>query len=273
MLKVSKIGHIGTLDPFASGLLPIALNGATKLIQYFKWANTKTYLFTIQFGIKTNTGDITGQIIEKSNIIPDIEDVKKILNKFIGKIEQKPHAFSAIKISGKKAYEFARKGIIPNIKSKKVIISTLKLVKQISHDKYMFEAAVSSGTYIRSLSEDIAQSLGTVGCTTTLRRTIVGRFNMGFSLDYLSKKCNTVSELIVSVEDLLDGIPVVPVSDEVAYKLSLGKSTPLINQVITNNDTLYLVKSPGGFLEIVTICDGYMYPKKLIRKLGGKDVE
>ncbi len=255
-------------------MLPIALNGATKLIQYFKWANTKTYLFTIQFGIKTNTGDITGTIVDKSDIIPNIDSINKVLPKFRGEIEQTPHVFSAVKINGKKSYELARKGIIPNINPKQVIINNLNVLKQISNDKYVFEANVSSGTYIRSLSEDIALSLGTVGCTTYLRRTSIGKFNVGIPLDYLPNIVHNVSKIVISAEDLLDGIPVVHVSDEVAYNLSLGKSIPVDDQsVINNNDLLYLVKSPGGFLELVTLRSVYMYPKKLIRKLGGKDVD
>lgn len=242
----------------------MTLNGATKLIQYFKWANTKTYLFTIQFGIKTNTGDITGTIVEESNAIPDINSIEQILYKFHGKIEQTPHSFSAVKINGKKAYELARKGIVPNIKPKKVTINSLKVLKQISNDKYMFEANVSSGTYIRSLSEDIAKSLGTIGCTTYLRRTSIGRFNMGVHLDSLPDIIHNINEIVISAEDLLDGIPVVHMSDEVAYNLSLGKSIPVDNQVIiNNNDLLYLVKSQGGFLELVTLLDGYMYPKEI----------
>ena len=269
-IEVNKIGHVGTLDPFASGLLPVVLNGATRLIQYFNWNNIKTYLFTVQFGIKTNTGDITGNIIEKSNIIPDIENINNVLPKFIGEIEQVPHAFSAVKINGKKAYELARKGIVPNIKSKLVNIYNLKLLKQVSKDKYLFETTVSSGTYIRSLSEDIAKALGTVGCTIALRRTSIGKFNMGVPLDALQKVSNNINEIVVSVEDLLDGIPVVLISDEEAYNLSLGRSIP-VNSKYKNG--LYLVKSQNGFLELVEVIDNYMYPKKLIRKLGGKDVE
>lgn len=274
MLNVNKIGHIGTLDPFASGLLPIALNGATRLIQYFKWSNTKTYLFTLKFGIKTDTGDITGKIIEESNIIPNINSINSILHKFHGEIEQVPHIFSAVKINGKKSYEFARNGIVPNIKPKKIVINSLKLIKQISNNKYLFEANVSSGTYIRVLSEDIAKALGTVGCTISLRRTSIGKFNMGFSLDMLQKNVHNINEMVVSVEDLLDDIHVVHISDNIAYSLNLGKSISIHNLVFeSNNCRLYLVKSPSGFLEVVELCNGYIVPKKLIRKLGGKDVD
>lgn len=257
------------MDPFASGLLPIALNGATKLIQYFKWACIKTYLFIIQFGIKTNTGDITGNIIEKSNIIPNINSINAILHKFIGEIEQTPHAFSAVKINGERAYELARKGIIPNIKPKKINIYNLKVIKQISNDEYLFEATVSSGTYIRSLSEDIAKSLKTIGCTISLRRISIGPFTKGILLDDLHKFIHNISELVISVENLLDDIPVVLISDKEAHDLSLGKPIPYSD----SSDSLCLVKSQCGFLELVSIYDGHMFPKKSIRKLGGKDVE
>ena len=211
-------------------------------------------------------------MIEQSSIIPDVNSINKVLPQFMGEINQIPHVFSAVKINGKKAYELARQGITPNIKSKKVTIHKLKLIEQISKYKYSFEANVSSGTYIRSLSEDIAKALGTIGCTISLRRMSIGKFNMGVPLDELPKIIHTISELVISAEDLLDDIPVVPVSDEVAYNLSLGKSIQTNNSVITNNN-LYLVKSPSGFLELIELHDGYMLPKKLIRKLGGKDVE
>lgn len=254
--------------------MPVALNGATKLIQYFKWSSIKTYLFTVQFGIKTDTGDVTGKIIEESNIIPGVESINSILYKFHGEIEQTPHIFSAVKINGKKAYELARKGIVPNIKPKKIVINSLKLIKQISNDKYLFEANVSSGTYIRVLSEDIAKTLNTIGCTISLRRTSIGKFNMGFSLDSLQKNVHNINEMVVSVEDLLDDIPVVHISDSIAYSLSLGKSISIHNLVFTNNDCeLYLVKSPSGFLELVELCEDCFFPRKLIRKLGGKDVD
>lgn len=133
---------------------------------------------------------------------------------------------------------------------------------------------MSSGTYIRVLSEDIAKALGTVGCTISLRRTSIGKFNIGLPLDKLPGMIHNVNEVITSVEDLLDDIPVVQISDSTTCDLNLGKSIPVHNLGFTNNGcSLYLVKSQNGFLEIVELRNGYLFPRKLIRRLGGKDVD
>ena len=278
IIKPKKIGHIGTLDPFATGMLPVAINGATKLIQYFKWTKTKTYIFEIQFGIKTNTGDCTGEIVKTSSNIPDINQIQNILPKFIGNIQQKPHAFSAVKINGQNAYNFARKGIQVDIKPKTVNVNSLKLITQIENNVLKFEATVSSGTYIRSLTEDIATALNSLGYTKSLRRISIGKYNKMITLDQLEENLDNLNEVIVSAENLLDDIPVVLISDDIAHNLRLGKGIicqdtlhqDILCRDIMCRDTKYLdtryllVKSPSGFIELVTIVGNYLQPKKLI---------
>ena len=266
-LHTKKIGHIGTLDPFASGLLPIAINGATKLIQYFKWTNIKTYVFEIQFGIQTNTGDSTGIVINTSSIIPTLDEVKQILCNFIGNIQQIPHIFSAIKINGKKSYELARCGIVPNIKPKTITIYDLKVLSQYNESLYKFEATVSSGTYIRSLTEDIAKTLGTIGYTKSLRRTRMGAFSNGLSLDAVFKNLDNISEAIVSVEDLLDDIPVVHISDSVVCDLKLGRKVKVELEFV--NASICLVKSDNGFMALGERFGSYLQPRKLVQDFGG----
>ena len=272
---LSKAGHVGTLDPFASGLLPVAFNGATKLIPYIKWTDTKTYVFEIEFGTQTDTGDVTGKVVATTGIIPTKQQTEDILSNFIGQIQQKPHVYSAVKINGKKSYELARRGIYAGIKTKPVKIYDLKLIKQINDKAYKLEATVSSGTYIRSLTEDIALALGSVGYTKTLRRTKIGCYGTSVTLDQI-KNCreninevvevindNTSDKVWLSVDNILDDIPVVNVLDSEATDLRLGRT---IRWNGTNG--VYLVKSLNGFVNLSECENGYLQPKRLIRNIG-----
>lgn len=260
VFKTRKIGHIGTLDPFASGILPIAINGATKLIPYFKWIHEKTYEFEIKFGEKTDTADKTGQIIHTSNVLPNIEDIKKTLPKFLGRITQIPPQYSAIKINGRNAYELARHGHNPDIKPREVEIKCLNLLEQTAPDVFKFSATVSTGTYIRSLAEDLAQALNSVGHAYSLRRMAVGRFFSCISLDTLLKRG---AEIVRPIEEVLDDIPCVTISDDLAMIASLGRPIELVLEVTTN---MICAFSPSGFIGLLTqdANKGMWHPKRLI---------
>ncbi len=267
--NLSKVGHLGTLDPFASGLIPVAFNGATKLIPYIKWNDNKTYEFEIEFGKKTDTGDITGSVIDVSGNIPTIDKLKTMLSKFIGEIQQRPHLYSAVKINGKPAYELMRKGIMPEIKTKTVAIHKLEYIEQTDTKTHKLKATVSGGTYIRSLAEDIASSLNTVAYTKSLRRTGVGLYDTGMPLDFISDNKNNIDEVVsnnevwLSVENVLDDIPVIEVTDEEATNLRLGRSINLCGK-----DGLYLVKSSNGFVNLSRGVDGCLQPERLIKDVG-----
>ena len=257
---------MGTLDPFATGMLPIAINGATKLIPYFKWASYKSYLFEIQFGLKTNTGDCTGNIINNSEIIPTINQINQFIPQFIGNIKQKPHIFSAVKVNGTKSYYLARQGINCDIKPRIVSIYNLQLIEQTSSSSFIFKTTVSTGTYIRSLAEDIAQALGSFGYVKYLRRISIGPYEEMVSIDQVKKNSDNISEVIVSVEDLLDDIPVVFIPDNIAYDLRLGRkvSYPLCQEKLCK-PSVCLVKSLNGFMELVNIVGNYLQPIRLIQ--------
>lgn len=262
-----KVGHLGTLDPFASGLLPIVFNGATKLISYIKWSNKKTYVFEIEFGKKTNTGDITGDIIDVTDIIPTRQHVDAIIPQFIGNIQQKPHIYSAVKINGRPAYELARNGITPNIQAKTITIYDLKLISNIGA-LYKFETTVSSGTYIRSLTEDIASALDSFGYTKSLHRSRVGLYNRGVSLDFIHNYGNNINEVVncgawLSVDDILDDIPVIHVSDSESVDLRSGRKVGYIA-----HSGLFLVKAANGFVNLSECNGDYLQPKKLIMDIG-----
>lgn len=264
ILGTKRIGHIGTLDPFATGVLPIAINNGTKTIPYIK-PSTKTYEFEIKFGEKTNTADKTGDIIETTPIIPSIEDIKAILPKFVGEIEQKPHAFSAVKINGRRAFEFARKGEIPEIKSRKITIFDLNLIEQTSERVFKFQAKVSRGTFIRSLTEDIAKSLDSLGYTLSLNRLQDGKFLLknAITLDELREKKDNINDVLIPLENVLDDIPVIFLTCQNVLDLSFGRSVKLDS---SGKDGKYLASdNDHKFLAIVELIGGVVYPKRLLR--------
>lgn len=181
ILNVKKAGHTGTLDPMASGVLPILVGDTTKLSKYLI-EHDKTYVATVTLGESRTTGDIEGELVEKDdfdiNSITE-EDIINVLNSFLGETEQIPSIYSAIKINGKKLYEYAREGEEINIPTRKIFIKSIKLLS-VNKEKNSFdyEVEVSKGTYIRTLSEDIAKKLGTIGYMSSLRRTRVDKFDL-----------------------------------------------------------------------------------------------
>ena len=176
-----KVGHIGTLDPMASGVLPILIGNCTKLSDYLM-NHDKDYVAIIKLGQSTNTGDQEGEIVEEKDVDENIFDetkIEEVLNSFIGESEQIPPMYSAIKINGKKLYELARAGQTVERKPRKIYITSIKLVN-INKDKneIEFKVTCSKGTYIRTLCEDIAKKLGTIGYMSKLTRTRVGEFKI-----------------------------------------------------------------------------------------------
>jgi tRNA pseudouridine55 synthase len=170
-----KVGHTGTLDPFATGLLIIVVGSYTKRAAEFSKLN-KTYEAEITLGASSSTGDPEGKITEKSNKKPTEDEINTVLNQFMGEIEQTPHAFSAIKVDGQRAYKLARAGKQVKLEPRKVTVHRLQFT-DYEYPKLKIIAEASSGTYIRSLAEDIGQKLGTGAYLSALRRTNVGQFN------------------------------------------------------------------------------------------------
>ena len=227
LLDANKNGHAGTLDPFATGVLPIAFGEATKLVPYVT-DGAKEYEFTLKFGAATNTDDTEGEIIARSNVIPSKEQILSVLPQFTGTITQVPPAYSAVKINGERAYKLARKGEDVNMPPREVKIYTLDLLKQISADSFYFRVQCSKGTYIRSLGRDIALKLGSCGHLETLRRTKCAIFTLSDTI-LLENLKNMVYEeerlsLLLPVETSLRDIAVIAVSAEDAAKLRHGQS-------------------------------------------------
>ena len=221
----TKVGHGGTLDPLASGVLPIALGEATKLAGRMLEA-TKQYEFTVRFGEETDTLDGEGVVVETSLHRPTREEVEAVLPRFTGLIEQVPPAYSALKIGGKPAYERSRAGEQVEMKARTVTVYELRVLAS-SSDEATFTATVSKGTYIRSLARDIARALETVGHVTMLRRTRAGPFGLekAISLDFLNEavKARQFDGAVLPLRAALDDIPALPVTPGQAQLLRYGQ--------------------------------------------------
>jgi tRNA pseudouridine55 synthase len=224
----TKVGHGGTLDPLASGVLPIALGEATKLAGRMLNA-TKVYDFTITFGAETDTLDAEGTIVAASDVRPTLEQVEAVLPRFTGDIEQVPPAFSALKIGGKAAYARSRAGEHVHLKARRVTVHDLRILGTGSEklDEITLSATVSKGTYIRSLARDIAHALNSVGRVTMLRRTRAGPFSLeqAISLDFLAEaaKARALTRTVLPLTAALDDIPALPVTPDQARLLRHGQ--------------------------------------------------
>ena len=226
--QIKKIGHCGTLDPLAEGILPIAIGKTTKLIP-FVIKNEKKYIFTIKWGKQTSTDDLEGIVIHSSNYIPSKEAIKNQLRKFTGQIEQIPPSASAIKVNGQRAYKLFRENKNFLLKPKKVYVKKIKLLRSNQKKTTNFELECSKGFYIRSFARDLAISLGTFGHIYSLKRTKVGLFSLksAILLDDLLKIRQTLTEFncIHSSVSMLDDILAYEIEDkEDLVNLSFGKS-------------------------------------------------
>lgn len=229
-LSIKKVGHAGTLDPMASGLLPIAIGEATKtigVIQQFK----KRYEFILKWGEKTSTDDKTGNIISKTSVRPNLRDINKNIKKFVGKIKQIPPDFSAIKVNGKRAYSLARNNKNFSLNPRTVFIETFKIKKYIDKDYCSFECICSKGTYIRALGRDLGEAVNCFGHVFELRRTHIGKFSNKCSilLD-LSEKLIHSSEIlknILPIETVLKSLPFINLTRKQEFAIKNGQNIRL----------------------------------------------
>ena len=221
-----KVGHAGTLDPLATGVLPLALGEATKTVQ-FAAAGRKRYRFRIRWGIARDTDDCEGAITAESPVRPDAAAIAAALPRFIGSILQRPPAFSAIKIAGRRAYALARAGRPAEMAPRPVEIAELNLISVVDPDHADFAAAVGEGTYIRALARDLAEALGTRGHIAELRRLAVGRFTeaQAISLDSAVSLGHSLaaSGHLLPIETVLDDIPALALTATEAARLRHGQ--------------------------------------------------
>jgi tRNA pseudouridine55 synthase len=231
LFDAAKAGHGGTLDPLATGLLPIALGEATKTVPYVM-EGRKVYRFTLRWGEARTTDDAEGAVTATSDKRPTVPEIEAMLPRFRGEIEQVPPVFSAIKIEGERAYDLARAGEAVDLAPRRILIERLTLVGQPDADHAEFEAVTGKGAYMRSLARDLALALGTVGYVSALRRIAVGPFTISraISLESLEALGHSAaaSGHLLPVETALDDIPALPLTDAEALRLRSGQSVGLL---------------------------------------------
>jgi tRNA pseudouridine55 synthase len=232
LYNAQKAGHAGTLDPLASGILPIALGEATKTVNYCQ-DQLKTYSFTVIWGEERTTGDAEGEVTETSDIRPQALEIEDALPQFIGEIMQTPPQYSAVKIGGERAYDIARSGREAAIAPRAVYIDSIALL-EAGENEASFRCVCGKGTYIRSLARDLAHALGTVGHVGALRREAVGPLTLdnSISLDKLQEIGDSAAldELLLPVETVLDDIPALALNDGEAARLRNGQKLLFVSR-------------------------------------------
>lgn len=255
--KTKKVGHTGTLDPLATGVLVICIGQATKLVELLT-NHDKEYIADITFGIETDTLDITGNILKEENTNFSKEEIEKVLNEYQKEYDQMVPIYSAIKINGKKLYEYAREKEKIELPSRKVKIYKIDLLKceQINNKTHIqIKCNVSKGTYIRSLIRDIALSLNTVAIMTDLRRTKVGEFTLKDSILLEDLENN---DKIYSIEQILKNYPTIEVDNNLEFKIKNGCKIPN-----TYNQEYIVFKNKEKVLGLYKNEDGILKPYKM----------
>lgn len=266
-----KAGHVGTLDPLASGVLPIALGEATKLIPLVE-KTEKVYEFEVTWGERRSTDDAEGEVLSVSSSRPLADQIEKALPHFVGDIDQVPPLYSAIKVEGRAAYAYARSQQDVILKSRKVFIKKLTLMKIISQDKALFQMECGSGVYVRSLARDLSIFLGTEGYISYLRRLKVGMFDiqnclplqkiLEFQADSKLKEC------VHSMDVVLDDIPVVVFAEDICDRFYKGQSLSFsIPTLPTSVETIVVCKSVNGLCGLLSYKDGVLAPKRMFNHL------
>lgn len=289
LLHPKKIGHAGTLDPLATGVLPIALGRATKTIPYVM-DGLKTYQFIVRWGAQTSTDDVEGVITNSSDNRPTVPQIEAILPAFTGYIQQVPPAFSAIKMNGVRAYELARSGQTVDMKPRQVYVKSLHIVvgqmhccsmdaalhtDSLKQNETLFEVTCGKGTYVRSLAHDMGQKLGCFGHVTMLRRIKCGPFdekNTIFLANMEKNDYNTNALSIIPVSTALGDIPVLAVNRDQAADLAHGKflredsfiglpanfSEHDVLQAVWNDIVIALVKIQNGFVKPFRVLEDHI---------------
>jgi tRNA pseudouridine55 synthase len=256
-LSAKKAGHAGTLDPLASGVLPIALGEATKTVP-FVMDGRKSYVFTVAWGVETNTDDAEGEVAARTEMVPTASEVERLLPRFTGPIEQVPPRFSAIKIQGERAYDLARDGEVVELAARRVEIDRLALVAH-EGNRSVLEADCGKGTYVRAIARDLGRALGCLGHVAALRRTRVGPFTIddAVSVDELSD-----TDVLRPVEAALSELPSVPVSRDAATRLMRGQPTILRGRDAPLAGQIYATCN-GVLVAVGTIERGELIPHRV----------
>jgi tRNA pseudouridine55 synthase len=285
LFKAEKAGHAGTLDPLASGMLPIALGEATKTVPYVV-DGTKIYRFTVTWGAERTTDDLEGEVTVTSDIRPDEEAIKALLPKYTGIIQQIPPKFSAIKIAGERAYDLARGGEEIEIPAREVEIDRLELIERPDASTAIFEVECGKGTYVRSLARDMGRDLGCYGHISDLRRIEVAPFDESDfvtlaeleaahppvpteetsddgSYERLAGRFSVMDAFLIDTAAALESLPQVAVSDEQAHRIRMGNPVILRGRDAPVEADEACVTSRGKLLAIGFIEQGRFKPKRV----------
>jgi tRNA pseudouridine55 synthase len=261
LLKPKKIGHAGTLDPLASGVLPLALGEATKVIHFMVDAG-KAYGFTTTWGEERDTDDSEGKTTQTSPQRPSRDEIEAILPRFTGTILQTPPAYSAIKVDGARSYDLARAGEAVELKARQVRVDSLE-IEGHSPEKTSFNCECGKGTYIRSLARDMGRELGCLGYVTVLRRLKVGKFdvNHAISLENLEKMVHKDDlGFLYPVESALDDIPAVEIDSDQAKRIKQGQVIPFASRA---TERTVLAKHNDILVAVCSVAQDMMTPVRV----------
>lgn len=269
IFNVKKAGHAGTLDPLATGCLPIAIGEATKTVSYVMDGH-KEYEFVVRWGEETSTDDAEGELVDSSAERPAEGEIEACLGHFTGTIMQVPPAFSAIKVNGERAYDLARDGEEVKLAARPITIHDLQLIECPDEDTAIFVAECSKGTYVRSLARDIGRHLGTRGHVVGLRRLFSGSFgeDMMISLDELEQLSHSapgepgLASALLPVETALDDIPALAINRNAAARLRRGQSVLLRGQD-TPIEGFVSAMTAGRLVAICEILEGELWPRRV----------
>jgi len=276
LFTARRAGHAGTLDPLASGLLPIALGEATKTVP-FVMDGRKHYRFTVRWGEERDTDDAEGRIVETSAARPTPDQIRALIPRFTGTIAQVPPRFSAIKIEGERAYDLARDGAMVELEARPVEIHRLELVETPDADHSVLAAECGKGTYVRALARDLGRLIGCRGHVAALRRTTVGPFGEAdmISLERVESLCHraaagegTLADLLLPVETALDDIPALAVSRADAARLQRGQAVLLRGRDAPVFRGQVSVNTSGQLVALAEVDRGEIVPKRVFNLAG-----
>lgn len=272
LFKAQKAGHAGTLDPLASGLLPIALGDATKTVPYVM-DGRKIYEFTVTWGEERSTDDLEGVVTRSSESRPSGEEIRAILPRYVGVISQVPPQFSAIKIDGERAYDLAREGETVDIPSREVEIFRLTLISTEA-DKAHFEVECGKGTYVRSLARDFGRDLGCYGHVSNLRRTLVAPFGEDdmvplaklVALEAIAddeERLAALDAFLIDTSQALSDLPSIVINDDQAHRLRMGNPIILRGRDAPVQEDVAYAMARGDLVAIGEIAGGEFRPKRV----------
>lgn len=273
LFNAQKAGHAGTLDPLASGMLPIALGDATKTVPYVM-DGRKIYEFTVTWGEERTTDDLEGEVTNSSDKRPSEAEIFAILPKYTGVISQTPPQFSAIKIAGERAYDLAREGEVVEIPSREVEIFRLTLLGTTENDEAHFEVECGKGTYVRALARDFGRDLGCFGHVSELRRTMVAPFaeDVMVPLENLialeeiedrDERLATLDEYLIDTSEALSALPHLIINDDQAHRIKMGNPIILRGRDAPANQPEAYATARGKLIAIGEITQGEFRPKRV----------